>query len=98
MPDPRSVHRLHAPEKARQRTVLLLGTVLFVVLGVSALLWTIVIDAPATAQSNPGAENEAIARRFYDAVNDAVRTGDLSPGPCGGDQFRAHGRRGGDWV
>ena len=58
--------------------VLLLGTVLFVVLGVSALVWTFVIDAPATAQSNPGAENEAIARRFYDAVNHAVRTGDLS--------------------
>ena len=58
--------------------ILLLGTVLFVVLGVSALVWTIVIDAPAAAQSNPGAENEAIARRFYDAVNDAVRTGDLS--------------------
>jgi predicted ester cyclase len=58
--------------------ILLLGTVLFVFLGVSALVWAIVIDAPVAAQSNPGAENEAIARRFYDVVNDAVRTGDLS--------------------
>jgi predicted ester cyclase len=74
---PISATSRHAERTPRPMT-LLLGTVLFVVLGVSALVWTIVIDAPATAQSNPGAENEAIARRFYDAVNDAVRTGDLS--------------------
>ena len=58
--------------------VLLLGTVLLVVLGGAALLLAVVIEVPATAQSDSGAENEAIARRFYAAVNDAVRTGDLS--------------------
>jgi predicted ester cyclase len=58
--------------------ILLLGTVLFVVLGVAALLFAVAMDMPATVRSAPGAVNEAIARRFYDAVNDAVRTGDLS--------------------
>jgi hypothetical protein len=32
---------------------LLLGTVPYVVLGVHALVWTVVIDPPAAAQSNP---------------------------------------------
>jgi len=59
--------------------ILLLGTVLFVVLGVASLLFAVAMDMPATARSAPGAVNEAIVRRFYDAVNDAVRTGDLSP-------------------
>ena len=77
-PDLRSVQRVYSAGKTRQRTVLLLGTVLFVVLGVSALLWAIVIDVRATAQSNPEAVNEVIARQFYAAINDAVRTGDLS--------------------
>ena len=58
--------------------ILLLGTVLFVVLGVAALLFAVAMDMPATVRSAPGAVNEAIARRFYAAVNDAVRTGDLS--------------------
>jgi predicted ester cyclase len=58
--------------------ILLLGTVLFVALGVAALLFAVTMDIPTTVRSAPGAVNEAIARRFYDAVNDAVRTGDLS--------------------
>ncbi len=77
-PDPRLVHDLHAAGKSRQGMVLLLGTVLLVVLGVTALLFAVVTDAPAMARSNPGAQNEEIARQFYAAVNDAVRTGDLS--------------------
>jgi predicted ester cyclase len=60
------------------RKVLLLGTALLVVLGATALLFAVVLEAPATARSNPGAENEAIVRQFYAAVNEAVRTGDLS--------------------
>jgi predicted ester cyclase len=58
--------------------ILLFGTVLFVVLGVAALLFAVAMDMPATVRSAPGAVNEAIARRFYEAVNDVVRTGDLS--------------------
>ncbi len=77
-PNPRSISRLYAAGKTRQRTILLLGTVLFVLLGGTALLFAAVAEAPATAQSDPGAENEAITRQFYAAVNDAVRTGDLS--------------------
>jgi len=97
--DPRSVpisgSSWQAAERTPRRMILLLGTVLCVVLGVAALLFAVAMDIPATVQSAPGTVNEAIARRFYDAVNDAVRTGDLSPGPCGG---RSHGRRGGNRV
>ena len=80
--DPRSVPisaiGWHTAEGTPRRMILLLGTVLFVVLGVAALLFAVAMDMPATVRSAPGAVNEAIARRFYDAVNDAVRTGDLS--------------------
>ena len=80
--DPRSVAisplGWHAVEGTPRRTILLLGTVLFVVLGVAALLFAVAMDMPVTARSAPGAVNEAIARRFYDAVNDAVLTGELS--------------------
>jgi hypothetical protein len=40
-------------ERAPRRMTLLLGTVPYVVLGVHALVWTVVIDPPAAAQSNP---------------------------------------------
>ena len=75
---PTSVLSWHPAETTPRRMILLLGTVLFVVLGVAALLFAVAMDMPATVRSAPGAVNEAIARRFYDAVNDAVRTGDLS--------------------
>src|SRR5215217_8420210 len=75
---PTSVLSWHLAETTPRRMILLLGTVLFVVLGVAALLFAVAMDMPATVRSAPGAVNEAIARRFYDAVNDAVRTGDLS--------------------
>jgi quercetin dioxygenase-like cupin family protein/predicted ester cyclase len=58
--------------------VLLLVTVLFGVFGGAAILLALVTETPATARSDSGSEIEAIARRFYAAVNDAVRTGDLS--------------------
>jgi hypothetical protein len=61
-----------------RRMVLLLGTILLGVLGGTALLLAVVIEVPATARADFVAENEAIARRFYAAVNDAVRTGDLA--------------------
>ena len=57
---------------------LLLGTLILFVLGGTALFLAVMIDAPATARANTGSENEAIARRFYAAINYAVRTGDLS--------------------
>ncbi len=60
------------------RIVLLLGTMLLGVLGGTALLLAVAIEIPATARADSVAENAAIARRFYAAVNDAVRTGDLS--------------------
>ena len=76
--DPRSVSRVPATEMSRPRVVLLLGTVLLAVLGGAALLLAVVIEVPATARADSATENEAIARRFYATVNDAVRTGDLS--------------------
>jgi predicted ester cyclase len=69
---------IHVAGKTRQGTIVLLGAVLFVVLGITALLFAILLDEPATAQSNPSAENEAITREFYAAVNHALRTGDLT--------------------
>ena len=77
-PDPRSIHRLRAAGKTWQGTVLLLGTVLLGVLGGAALFLAVAIEVPETARADAGAENEEIVRRFYAAVNDAVRTGDLS--------------------
>jgi predicted ester cyclase len=62
----------------RLRTVLLLGAALLGVLAGTALLLAVVIEVPASVRADSVAENEAIARRFYAAVNDAVRTGDLS--------------------
>jgi predicted ester cyclase len=76
--DPRSVSRVPSTEKSRPRVILLLGTVLLGVLGGAALLLAAVIEVPTTARADSVTENEAIARRFYAAVNDAVRTGDLS--------------------
>ena len=75
---PRSVSRAPAIEMSRLRTVLLLGTALLGVLAGTALLLSVVIEVPATVRADSFAENEAIARRFYATVNDAVRTGDLS--------------------
>jgi predicted ester cyclase len=57
---------------------MLLGTLLLALLGGGALLLALITDVPATASSDSVAEQEAIVRRFYAAVNDAVRTGDLS--------------------
>jgi predicted ester cyclase len=57
---------------------MLLGTLLLALLGGGALLLALITDVPATARSDSVAEQEAIVRRFYAAVNDAVRTGDLS--------------------
>jgi predicted ester cyclase len=76
--DPRSVGSAPATEMNRLRMILLLGAALLGVLGGTALLLAVVTEVPATARSDSVAENEAIARRFYAAVNDAVRTGDLS--------------------
>src|SRR5215217_3869153 len=76
--DPRSVSRVPAAEMSRPRVVLLLGTMLLGVLGGAALLLAVVIEVPTTARADSVTENEAIARRFYATVNDAVRTGDLS--------------------
>src|SRR3954469_9983755 len=76
--DPRSVSRVSATEMSRPRVILLLGTLLLGVLGGAALLLAVVIDVPGTARADSVTENEAIARRFYATVNDAVRTGDLS--------------------
>jgi predicted ester cyclase len=75
---PASVLSQHAAETLPRRMILLLGTVLFVALGVIALFFAVVFETPAATLSAPGAVNEAIARQFYAAVNDAVRTGDLS--------------------
>ncbi|HZA92884.1 MAG TPA: ester cyclase, partial [Gemmatimonadales bacterium] len=57
---------------------MLLGTVLLGVFGGAALFLAVAIEVPETARADAGAANEEIVRRFYAAVNDAVRTGDLS--------------------
>ena len=44
----------------------------------AALFLAVAIEVPETARADSGAEDEEIVRRFYAAVNDAVRTGDLS--------------------
>jgi hypothetical protein len=75
---PRSVGRVPKAETSRLRMVLLLGTALLGVIGGAALLLAMVTEVPAAPRSDSVAENEAIARRFYAAVNDAVRTGDLA--------------------
>jgi mannose-6-phosphate isomerase-like protein (cupin superfamily) len=48
------------------------------IFGGTALLLAVVMEVPATARADSVAENKVIASRFYAAVNDAVRTGDLS--------------------
>ena len=60
------------------RTFLLLGTFILASLGATALLVAFMLEGTAFARASSGVDGEAVARRFYTAINDAVRTGDLS--------------------
>jgi hypothetical protein len=57
---------------------LLLGALLFTLLAAAAFALALVIEVPATASPILGADGEVIARRYYAAINEAIRTGDLS--------------------
>ena len=54
-----------------------LSALILAILGSAALL-AFTLGVPAIASPSAGAEEEAVARQFYAAINDAVRTGDLS--------------------
>ena len=75
--EPQTFRHLPADGGPTPRTITLLTAVVFACIGATAIYLAIVIDAPATARADTGSENEAIARRFYAAINYAVRTGDL---------------------
>ncbi len=57
---------------------MLAGTLLLAGLGVTALLFAFAFDAPAIANPTFGAGGEAIARRYYTAINEAIGAGDLA--------------------
>jgi predicted ester cyclase len=60
------------------RPFLLLWALLLTGLGATTLILAVVVDGPATAGSTHFAEGEVIVRRYYAAINDAIRTGDLT--------------------